>query len=58
VATDAFIELFRLEATQRGLPDLPVVVVPHPIGGLKSDAVRVKATPIVDEMLAKLSMPA
>ena len=32
-------------AEQRGLPDLARLIVPHPIGGLKPEAVRAKAAP-------------
>jgi hypothetical protein len=55
VATDAFTELFQLESQQRGLPELAHVLVPHPIGGIKPEAVRVKAAPLIDEILAALT---
>ena len=55
VGTDEFTDLLHLEAEQRGLPDLAHVLVPHPIGGLKPEGVRTKATPTVDELLAALT---
>ena len=58
MGTDAFTDLLHLEAEQRGLPGLPHLSVPHPLGGLKPDAVRAKAEPVIDELLALLQRPA
>ena len=44
-----------MEAEQRGMPDLTHVSVPHPIGGLKPDAMRAKAAPTVDGIIAGLT---
>ncbi|MCY3505506.1 MAG: hypothetical protein OXH41_05020 [Chloroflexi bacterium] len=41
--TDAFEGLFKLEAEQRGAPELPYIVIPHPLGGIQPDAVQEKA---------------
>lgn len=41
--TDAFEGLFKLEAEQRGAPELPYIVIPHPLGGIQPDAVEEKA---------------
>lgn len=43
VVTDAFEGLFKLEAEQRGAPELPYIVIPHPLGGIQPDAVQEKA---------------
>lgn len=48
IGTDAFADLLQLEAEQRGLPELHRVIVPHPLGGLKEDAVRAKVPPVAD----------
>jgi hypothetical protein len=48
IGTDEFQELARLEAKNRGLPALPVVLVKHPLGGIKDDEVERKADTIVD----------
>lgn len=48
IGTDAFADLLQLESEQRGLPQLHRVIVPHPLGGLKEDAVRAKVPPVVD----------
>ena len=34
VGTDEFEELARLESRNRGLAGLPLVLVPHPLGGI------------------------
>ena len=43
VVTDAFLDLFRLEAEQRGAPALSRVVIPHPLGGIQPEAVLERA---------------
>ena len=44
--------LFKLEAQQRGMPDLRYIVVPHPIGGIQHDAVVEKARGSLTDLLA------
>ncbi len=51
VGTSAFTDLLQLEAEQRGLGGLERVIVPHPIGGLKPEAVRSK---VDDSVVAAL----
>ena len=57
VVTDAFLDLFRLEAEQRGAPDLSRVVIPHPLGGIRPEAVleraREAAPALRDALLGK-----
>ncbi len=56
IGTDAFTELLLLEAEQRGMPELPHVIVPHPLGGLKAPAVQAKVSDdVLDEVLAALT---
>lgn len=45
----------RLEAVQRGLPQLHRLAIPHPIGGIKAPAVIAKAQPTVAELIAHLT---
>ena len=52
--TDAFIDLFALEAEQRGMPALPHVVIPHPLGGIHDDSVVAKAHAVRDDLAAAL----
>jgi hypothetical protein len=34
VTTDRFIQLAKMQAAALGRPDLPLVVIPHPLAGL------------------------
>jgi hypothetical protein len=36
------------------MPDLPLAVVPHPIGGISSEEVKAKADKIIDDIINKL----
>ena len=54
VATTAFEDLVRLEAQQRGLADLPYIVVPHPLGGIRPPAVEEKARAALDDLVDAL----
>jgi hypothetical protein len=50
------VELARLESRNRGLADLPLVLVPHPLGGIGKDEVLKKVDPaaeLVARALAK-----
>ena len=55
LGTDEFIPLARAQLRAKGLPGLPVVTVPHPIGGIPASAVAVKAEAIVDSVLRALT---
>ena len=43
LVTDAFEDLFRLEAKQRGAPNLAHVIIPHPRGGIQPEVVLARA---------------
>ena len=36
------------------MSDLPLVIVPHPIGGLSPEEVKAKADSIIDTVIARL----
>jgi hypothetical protein len=55
LGTDEFYPLARAQALANGLPDLPVVTVPHPIGGIPDKAVALKAAPVVEQVAAALT---
>jgi hypothetical protein len=55
LGTDEFIPLARAQVRARGLPGLPVVTVPHPIGGIPAAAAAAKAEPIVERVLRALT---
>ena len=55
VGTSAFTDLLQLEAEQRGLPELDRLIVPHPLGGLRSDRVRARVDDrVVDRLESAL----
>jgi hypothetical protein len=55
LGTDAFLSLAQAQAVSHGYPHLPVVLVPHPIGGLAPAVVRAKAEKVADLALAGLT---
>ena len=48
IGTDEFRALVALERKARGLPDLPLVIPAHPIGGLRPPLVTAKAADMVE----------
>lgn len=57
VCSHLFRRLGDLERRSLGLPDLPIAVTPHPIGGLPADAVTAKAEALLDTVIAGLTGP-
>jgi hypothetical protein len=51
IGTWEFEALARLEAQNRGLPSLPLAMVPHPLGGLREDEVLQKAELAVESVV-------
>ena len=43
MGTFEFEQLARLESKNRGLQDLPLALIPHPLGGIREDEVVKKA---------------
>ena len=43
MGTYEFEQLAKLEAKNRGLADLPLTLIPHPLGGIREDEVLKKA---------------
>lgn len=48
MGTYEFEQLARLEAKNRGLADLPLALIPHPLGGIREDEVIKKADGAVE----------
>lgn len=48
IGTDEFQALVELEAKARGMPELPLALTAHPIGGLRPPAVTAKAAGMVE----------
>ncbi len=55
VGTDAFARLAALQAKAMGHPDLPVITVEHPLGGIEPDEVRRKARVAADAIIARFA---
>ena len=43
ICTDAFVGLARDESKNLGMPDLPLVIIEHPIGGESPDVIHRRA---------------
>ena len=43
ICSDPFVKLGKTQARVFGVPDLPLVMIPHPLGGLTLDEVRGRA---------------
>jgi hypothetical protein len=56
LGTDEFIPLATAQVRAKGLPGLPVVTVPHPIGGIPAAVVAAKAEAIIEGVLRALTM--
>jgi hypothetical protein len=55
LCTDEFGALARTEAEALGIETLPIVFLPHPLGGLDEAAVRAKADTVLAEVLHVLT---
>ena len=51
MGTFEFEQLARLEAKNRGIADLPLALVPHPLGGIKDEEVLRKADLVIEAVL-------
>jgi hypothetical protein len=54
MGTFEFEALARLEAKNRGIEALPLALVPHPLGGIHDDEVRLKADLVIESVLKAL----
>jgi hypothetical protein len=48
MGTYEFEQLAKLESKNRGLADLPLALIPHPLGGIREDEVVKKAELVVE----------
>ena len=51
IGTVEFETLARLEAANRGLAELPLALVPHPLGGIGENEVKAKADLVIDTVV-------
>jgi hypothetical protein len=55
--TTPFVGMIRTQAKALGMPNLPGVVLAHPIAGVPIDTVYAKLDGAIDEIIAKLTSP-
>ncbi len=51
ICSHLFERLGQVERRSLGMPDLPMAVCPHPIGGLKVEAVYDKADSLLEQVV-------
>ncbi|HEV8518351.1 MAG TPA: hypothetical protein VGQ54_07225 [Burkholderiales bacterium] len=51
VCSDSFMKLGTAQAKVFGVPDLPLLKIQHPLGGLNMDKVRARAAVAVPQLL-------
>ena len=55
VSTHLFQRLGDIERRSLGMPELPLAVAQHPLGGLRKEAVLAKAEALLDQVVAGLT---
>ena len=55
MGTLEFEQLARLESKNRGLEDLPLALIPHPLGGIREEEVLKKADLAVEVVFAAVT---
>ena len=56
MGTFEFEQLARLEARNRGMADLPLALIPHPLGGIREDEVLKKVDAVMDVVVQALTV--
>jgi hypothetical protein len=51
VCSDTFMKLGSAQAKVFGVPDLPLLKIPHPLGGLSMDKVRERAETALPQLI-------
>jgi hypothetical protein len=52
VCSEPFVGLARAQAKVFGVPDLPLLIIPHPLGGLRLEDVQKRAEAALPQFLA------
>ena len=55
VCTDRFVKLGEVERRALGMPELPMAIAKHPLGGIKKDVVVGKADALLEQVVAGLT---
>ena len=56
MGTFEFEQLAKLEAKNRGMADLPLALIPHPLGGIREDEVLKKVDAVMDIVVQALTV--
>ncbi len=51
ICSDPFFKLGKTQSRVFGVPDLPLVMIPHPLGGLTLDEVRGRADVAIPQVV-------
>jgi len=54
VCSDAFLSLARNQAGVFGIPEMPLIVIPHPLGGIPMTEVKARAERALSQLLDQL----
>jgi hypothetical protein len=55
MGTTEFEQLAKLESKNRGMADLPLALIPHPLGGIPEDEAIKKADLVIDVVVKALT---
>ena len=55
MGTKEFETLATLEARNRGLADLPLALIPHPLGGIREEEVVRKAELVIEAVVSAVT---
>ena len=51
ICSEPFVQLGRTQSRVLGVPDLPLIVIKHPLGGLALDDVKARADSALTQLL-------
>ena len=55
LCTEAFIGLAREESRALGMPELPIAIIKHPLGGLKGEQVSQRSREALEQVIVGLT---
>ena len=55
LCTDAFAGLAREESKNLGMPDLPIVIIKHPLGGATAEQVKLRSREALQQVVDALT---
>jgi predicted dienelactone hydrolase len=51
ICSEPFVRLAKARAAIAGVPDLPLIVIPHPLGGATQDEVKARAEVAMSQLI-------